>query len=170
HFAECLRHGDVTTLPPRVSAHMPAIVDRLRTNRLVTGLCAALAAAGIGTGIGVAIDLNTKPGAQVLFVVMAAAAAAVGGFWAGLLAGAFSFPLYIYLFLNNPDAFTVPSSRITSLIVMSIAFVVVSYVVAREQRSRAMSAGARDVQDALRQAGMRSEERRVGKECRSRWS
>ena len=41
------------------------ILDRLRTNRLLLGLCAALAACGIATGIGVALDLNAKPGAQV---------------------------------------------------------------------------------------------------------
>lgn len=129
-------------------------VDRLRTNRPLLALCASLAAAGIATGIGDALDLNAKPGAQVVYVVLAAAAAAVGGFWAGILAGVFSFPLFIYLFLNNPDAFHVATSRITSLVVLGVGFVLVSYIVAREQRARALSADARDVQDALTQAGM----------------
>jgi len=133
---------------------MPAILDRLRTNRALTGLCAALIASGIATGIGVALDLNSKPGAQVVYVVFAAAAAAVGGFAAGLLAGAFSVPLFIYFFLNKPDAFHVPSSRITSLLVLGVGFVIVSYIVAREQRARELSAGARDVNEALSQAGM----------------
>src|SRR5581483_12017613 len=153
-FRGRLRLQQVTTLPPRASAHMLATVDRLRTNRLLVVLGSALVAAGIATGLGEALDLNTKPGAQVVFLVLAAAAAAAGGFWAGLLAGAFSFPLYIYFFLNKPDAFTVPSSRVTSLVVMGIAFAIVSYVVAREQRARAISADARDVQEALNQAGM----------------
>lgn len=129
-------------------------VHRLRTNHSLLALCAALAAAGIATGICDALDLNQKPGAQVVYIVLAAAAAAVGGFWAGILAGVFSFPLFVYLFLNNPDAFRVPQSRITSLVVLGVGFVLVSYIVAREQRARAVSADARDVQDALTQAGM----------------
>src|SRR5262245_24953569 len=97
-----MRGRHMTTLPARGHAHMSALVDRLQANRYLRGGLAALAAAGIATGIGVALDLNTKPGAQVLYVVFAAAAAAVGGLWSGLFAGAISFPLFIYFFLNRP--------------------------------------------------------------------
>jgi GAF domain-containing protein/PAS domain-containing protein len=133
---------------------MAAILDRLQTNRFVLGFCAAFAAAGIATGIGLGLDLDRKPGAQVLFVVLAAAAAAVGGFWAGVLAGAVSFPLFIYFFLNRPRAFDVPTSRIVSLVVLAAGMVVVSYIVSRERRARELSAGAREVNDALARAGV----------------
>ena len=133
---------------------MPAILDRLQANRLLLGFCAAFAAAGIATGISLGLDLESKPGAQVVFVVLAAAAAAVGGFWAGLLAGAVSFPLFIYFFLNRPRAVDVPTSRITSLVVLAAGFVVVSYIVSRERRAREVSAGAREVNDSLSRAGV----------------
>lgn len=133
---------------------MLAIVDRLRTNRLLLGLCAGLAAPGIATGIGEALDLETKPGAQMVFVVLVAAAAAVGGLAAGLLAGAVSFPLFIYFFLNRPESFSVASSRVTSLLVLGVGCLIVSSIVAREQRARALSAGARDVNEALDRAGI----------------
>jgi GAF domain-containing protein/anti-sigma regulatory factor (Ser/Thr protein kinase) len=133
---------------------MSAIVDRLRTNRFLLGGLAALAAAGIATGIGIALDLDAKPGAQVLYVVFAAAAAAVGGLWSGLFAGAVSFPLFIYFFLNRPWAFDVPASRITSLFVLGIGCALVSYIVARERRARELSAGAREVNASLDRAGV----------------
>ena len=133
---------------------MPAIVDRLQANRLVLGMVAALAAVGIATGIGIALDLDAKPGAQVVFVALAAAAAAVGGLWSGLFAGALSFPLFIYFFLNRPRSFDVAASRVTSLVVLGLGCALVAYIVARERRARALSASAREVDDSLGRAGV----------------
>ena len=133
---------------------MPAIVDRLQANRLVLGMVAALAAVGIATGIGIALDLDAKPGAQVVFVALVAAAAAVGGLWSGLVAGALSFPLFIYFFLNRPRSFDVAASRVTSLVVLGLGCALVAYIVARERRARALSASAREVDDSLGRAGV----------------
>src|SRR5215472_4540518 len=130
----------MTTLPAGGQAHMSAIVDRLQSNRILIGSLAALAAAGIATGIGIALDLDAKPGAQVLYVVFVAAAAAVGGLWSGLFAGAISLPLFIYFFLNRPKAFDVDASRITSLVVLAVGCALVSYIIGRERRARELSA------------------------------
>src|SRR6478736_3526420 len=78
-----------------------------------------------------------------------AAAAAVGGLWSGLFAGALSFPLFIYFFLNRPRSFDVAASRVTSLVVLGLGCALVAYIVARERRARALSAGAREVDDSL---------------------
>jgi GAF domain-containing protein/anti-sigma regulatory factor (Ser/Thr protein kinase) len=83
-----------------------------------------------------------------------AAAAAVGGLWSGLFAGALSFPLFIYFFLNRPREFTVATSRIPSLFVLGVGCVIVSYIVARERRAREVSAGAREVNASLSRAGV----------------
>jgi GAF domain-containing protein/anti-sigma regulatory factor (Ser/Thr protein kinase)/PAS domain-containing protein len=148
---------------------MAAIVDRLQKNRFLLGVCAALVAAGIATGIGIGLDLNSKPGAQVVYVVLVAAAAAAGGLWAGLAAGAISFPLFIYFFLNRPRAFDVPTSRITSLVVLAAGVVLVSYIVSRERRAQALSAGAREVNDSLARAGVATWEWDPDRD-RLRWS
>src|SRR6478736_9052356 len=83
-----------------------------------------------------------------------AAAAAVGGLWSGLFAGALSFPLFIYFFLNRPRSFDVAASRVTSLVVLGLGCALVAYIVARERRARALSAGAREVDDSLGRAGV----------------
>src|SRR4029077_1876320 len=108
-------------------------------------------------------------GAQVLYVVFAAAAASVAGLGAGLLAGAFSFPLFIWFFLNRPDAFAVDSSQIVSLVLLGIGEALVCWIVVREQRARAVSADAQDVSKALDQAGMAMWEWDVDRD-RVRWS
>ncbi len=149
---------------------MPSIVDRrLRTNRLLLGACAALVAPGIATGLGLALDLDTKPGAQVVYVVLAAAAAGVAGLAAGLAAGALSFVPFIYFFLNGRFAFAVADSQVVSLLVLGAGVALVCYLVSREQRARALSAGARDVRDALNRAGMAIWEWDVERD-RLRWS
>src|SRR5262249_7039455 len=109
---------------------------------------------GIATGVGIALELDRKPGAQVVYVVAAAAAAAVGGLFAGLMAGAVSFPLFIYFFLHRPRAFDVSSSQVVSLVVLCLGFVLVSAIVERERRARALSADAREVNDSLDRAGV----------------
>ena len=134
---------------------MPSFRDRrLHLDRLVLGVSTAFVAAGIATGIGLALDLQTKPGAQVVYVVFAAAAASVAGFEAGILAGLLAFPAFVYFFLNRPEAFDVKSSQSVSLIVLGLGVVLVVWIVSREQRARALSAGAQKVSDALDQAGM----------------
>jgi GAF domain-containing protein/anti-sigma regulatory factor (Ser/Thr protein kinase)/PAS domain-containing protein len=149
---------------------MLSIVDRrLRTNRLLLGACAALVASGIGTGLGIGLDLNTKPGAQVVYVVLAAAATGVAGLAAGLAAGALSFVPFIYFFLNQPDGFAVKGSQVISLLVLGVGVVIVCSIVSREQRARALSAGARDVNDALSRTGMAIWEWDVERD-RLRWS
>jgi len=149
---------------------MPSIRDRrLRTNRALLAACSALVAVGIATGIGLALDLHTKPGAQVLYVVFAAAAASVAGLGAGLLAGALAFPLFIWFFLNRPDTFAVKSSQVVSLLLLGLGEALVCWIVVREQRARALSAGARDVTDALDRAGMAMWEWDVDRD-RVRWS
>ena len=133
---------------------MPAIVERLEENRLLRGVVAALVAVGIATGIGIALDLDAKPGAQVVYVAAAAAAAAVAGLWSGLFAGALSIPLFIYFFLNNPRDFDVSASRVTSVVVLALGCGLVAYIVARERRARELSAGAREVDASLGRAGV----------------
>jgi GAF domain-containing protein/anti-sigma regulatory factor (Ser/Thr protein kinase)/PAS domain-containing protein len=149
---------------------MPSIVDRrLRTNRLLLGACAALAAPGVATGLCLALDLGAKPGAQVVYVVLAAAAAGVAGLTAGLAAGALSLVPFTYFFLNSPDAFAVGGSQVVSLLVLAAGAVLVSYLVSREQRARALSAGARKIRDALTDSGLAIWEWDVERD-RLRWS
>jgi GAF domain-containing protein/anti-sigma regulatory factor (Ser/Thr protein kinase) len=149
---------------------MPSIVDRrLGTNRLLLGACVALAAPGIATGLCLALDLGAKPGAQVVYVVLAAAAAGVAGLAAGLAAGALSLVPFVYFFLNEPDAFALRASQVVSLLVLAAGAVLVSYLVSREQQARALSAGARDVRDALNRSGMGIWEWDVERD-RVRWS
>ena len=96
---------------------MPSFLDRRpRPNRLVLAVCAAFVAAGAATGIGLALDLETKPGAQVVYVVFAAAAASLAGLGAGLLAGLLAYPAFIFFFLNRSHSVEVKSSQIVSLI------------------------------------------------------
>jgi GAF domain-containing protein/anti-sigma regulatory factor (Ser/Thr protein kinase)/PAS domain-containing protein len=134
---------------------MPLTVpSRLESNSVLRVVLAGVTAPAIATGIGLLLGLHTKPGAQVVYVVLVAAAAALGGFRAGLLASALSFPPYIYFFLNNPRAFSVSSGQIVSLFVLGIGMALVAWIVSREQEARALSAGARDVNAALEQAGM----------------
>ena len=158
------------TLPARVSTLMPSFRDRrLRPNRVVLGVCTAFVAAGIATGISLGLDLQTKPGAQVVYVVFAAAAASIAGFECGLLAGLLAYPAFIYFFLNRPEAFDVKSSQIVSLLVLGLGVALVAWIVSREQRAREISAGARKVNDALDRAGMAIWEWDVERD-RVRWS
>ncbi len=126
---------------------------RLRANRILLTAFVALAAAGIATGLSLALGLETHPGAQVVYVVLAAAAAVVAGLAAGLAAGALSLVPFVYFFLNRPDAFDVDPPQVVSLLVLVAGVVLVSYLVSREQRARALSAGARNVREALNQSG-----------------
>ncbi|HEY8108017.1 MAG TPA: GAF domain-containing protein, partial [Gaiellaceae bacterium] len=149
---------------------MPSFRDRrLRPNRVVLGVCTAFVAAGIATGISLGLDLQTKPGAQVVYVVFAAAAASIAGFECGLLAGLLAYPAFIYFFLNRPEAFDVKSSQIVSLLVLGLGVALVAWIVSREQRAREISAGARKVNDALDRAGMAIWEWDVERD-RVRWS
>src|SRR6516164_761225 len=107
---------------------MPSFRDRhVRPNRLVLGVVTAFVATGIATGIALALDLQSKPGAQVVYVVFAAAAASLFGFECGLLAGVLAFPAFIYFFLNRPEAFSVDSSQIVSLIVLGLGIALVAW-------------------------------------------
>src|SRR5439155_17749631 len=106
---------------------------------------------------------------QVVYIVLTAAAAAVGGLAVGLTAGALSLIPFIYFFLNRPRELVVPDSRIVSLVVLAAGAVLVSFIVAREQRARALSAGARDVRDALKRTGMAIWDWDVDRD-RLRWS
>ncbi len=149
---------------------MPSIRDRaLQSNRLLLSVCAAVVAVGAATGIALALDLDTKPGAQVVYLVSVAAAASVAGLEAGLLAAALSFVPFIYYFLAPSGSWQVSSSQIVSLVVLGLGEVLVAWIVARERRARAVSAGAREVNDALDQAGMAMWEWDVERD-RVRWS
>ncbi len=133
---------------------MPSTVHRrLRANRIPLTAFVALAAAGIATGLSLALGLETHLGAQVVYVVLAAAAAVVAGLAAGLAAGALSLVPFVYFFLNRPDAFDVDPPQVVSLLVLVAGVVLVSYLVSREQRARALSAGAESVREALNQSG-----------------
>jgi GAF domain-containing protein/anti-sigma regulatory factor (Ser/Thr protein kinase)/PAS domain-containing protein len=149
---------------------MPSFLDRRpRPNRLVLVVCAAFVAAGAATGVGLALDLETKPGAQVLYVVFAAAAASLAGFGAGLLAGLLAYPAFIFFFLNRSHSVDIKSSQIVPLIVLGLGEVLVAWIVSREQQARALSAGARRLSDALDRAGLGTWEWDVERD-RVRWS
>ena len=112
----------------------------------------ALVAVGVATAVTLAAGSSGKPGSEVVFIVCAAAATALAGRGAGFLAAVFSTPVYIELFLNDPRRFAVPSSGIVPLVTLEAGFVLVSLIVWREQRARALSAGARELASALDQA------------------
>jgi GAF domain-containing protein/anti-sigma regulatory factor (Ser/Thr protein kinase)/PAS domain-containing protein len=151
-------------------APMPSFLDRRpRSNRLVFAVCTAVVATGIATGIGLALDLQTKPGAQVVYVVFVAAAMSVAGLEAGIVAGLLSFPAFIYFFLNDPRALQVDTAQIVSLFVLGLGEALVCWIIQRERQARALSAGARKVSDALDQAGMAMWEWDVERD-RVRWS
>ncbi len=114
----------------------------------------AAIAVGIATGLAIAADLQSKPGAQVVFVVCVAAAGAAAGPWASLIAGAASLPIYIAFFLNSPSRFSVSRSQVGSLVALGIGFLVIAAIVWRERRSRTLSSDARELSGALDHAGV----------------
>lgn len=118
--------------------HIDARVHRLITTRLVRAGTVAVFAAGAATGISLALDLETKPGAQVVYLVFAALAASLAGLAAGLLAGLLSFVPFVYFFLNEPDAFAVTGPQVVSLVLLALGFVLIPLIVSRERTSRAL--------------------------------
>ena len=144
---------DYTTFIGRSDAPLRRLAEGvLSPAQPLRAAATALAAVGVATAVTLAAGQNGKPGNQVVFIVCAAAATALAGRGAGFLAAAFSTPVYIELFLNDPRRFAVPSSGIVPLVTLEVGFVLVSLIVWREQSARALSAGARELASVLDQA------------------
>jgi GAF domain-containing protein/anti-sigma regulatory factor (Ser/Thr protein kinase)/PAS domain-containing protein len=134
---------------------MSSILDRrLRTSPLVRAGIAGVLAPGIATGIALGLDLQTRRGAQVVYVVLVAVAVVAAGLPAGLLAAVCSFVPFVYFFLNGQAAWSITSSGAVSLVVLGVGMGLVAYIVAREERVRARSAGAIEVSEALEHVGL----------------
>ena len=149
---------------------MPSIRDRrLRPNRLLLCACAAI----------VAVGARDRDRARARPREEARRPGGLPGRGRGgrqrrrsrsraARGGALLIP-FLYYFLAPSEAFSVRSSQIVSLVVLGLGEVLVAWIVAREQKARALSADAREVNEALDRAGMAMWEWDVERD-RVRWS
>src|SRR5712691_9848422 len=112
------------------------------------------------------LQFNLQAAPVSLFLCAIMFTAWIGGLEAGVLATVLSLLSFKYYFLAPVHSLAVETTELPRLVVFALAAVFVLAITGAQKRSEEkLRKTARELQ-----TNIRSEERRVGKECRSRWS
>ena len=94
----------------------------------------AVGAPGLITLLALTTTDELIPG--LLYVLAVASAAAAGGIWSGLLAGACSFIPFNYFFTGPSEGFSFSDDDVIALVVFAATALGVGWIIEREKRAR----------------------------------